>query len=91
MVRTVETYTVVEASVIGLWESYDEFACPLIAGINANTGFGQALRVHHRDKLEKKVRLGFKQIGSFSHDCCLKLLGVLSWDSVPGLCFTPMH
>ena len=76
---------------VSLWERNDEFTCPLVAPINPDTRVCQALRVHQRDKLEEKVRLSLKEVGSFLPDRCLKFLSVVARNTVPSLRLAPVH
>ena len=81
----------VKACVISLWERDYKFPGTLIAGIHPHTLIHQALRTHERDELEEKVWLRLEQVGRLFSNSRLKFLGIISWDSIPRLCFTPVH
>ena len=81
----------VEPSVISLGERNYEFPGTLVAGINPHTLVRQALRTHERDELEEKVRLRLEQVGRLFFNGRLEFLGVISRNSIPRLCFTPVH
>jgi hypothetical protein len=81
----------VKPGVISLRERDYKFPGTLVAGINPHTLVRQALRTHERDELEEKVRLRLEQVGRLFFNGSLKFLGVISRNSIPRFCFTPVH
>jgi hypothetical protein len=81
----------VEPGVISLGERNHKFPGTLVAGINPHALIRQALRAHERDELEEKVWLRLEQVGRFLFNGRLKFLSVIPRNSIPRLCFTPMH
>ena len=76
---------------ISLWERNYKLPCTLVASVDTHALVRQALRAHERDKLEEKVWLGFEQVRRLFLYSRLEFLCVLPWDSIPSLCFTPVH
>ena len=76
---------------ISLGERDHEFPGTLVASIHPYTLVRQALRAHKCDKLKEEVGLRLEQIWRFFLDSRLKFFGVISWNSIPRLCFTPVH
>ena len=56
----VEVEAMVESGVIGLRESEDKLACPLIYRIHVDSGLAKFVRRHQRHKLEKKIWLALE-------------------------------
>ncbi len=81
----------VKARMISLGKRDYELSSTLVASIHPHTLVRQALRAHERDKLEEEVRLRLEQIRRLFLDSRLKFFGVISWNSIPRLCFTPVH
>ena len=76
---------------ISLGKRDHEFPSTLVASIHPYTLVRQALRAHKRDELEEEVWLRLEQIRRLFPDSRLKFFGVISWNSIPCLCFTPVH
>jgi hypothetical protein len=81
----------IEPGVISLGKGNYKLPSTLVAGINPYALVRQALGTHERDKLEKKVWLSLKQVGCLFLNGRLELLGIIPRNSIPRLCFTPVH
>ena len=86
-----KTYPMIEAGMISLGKRNYKLPCTLVASVDPHTLVRQALRTHERDELEEKVRLRFEQVRGLFLNSRLEFLGVIPRDSIPGLCFTPVH
>lgn len=62
---SLETYSVIETTVVGLRKCNHKLIRPLIASHDFDTSVAESTRIHHCNKLEQKSRLLLKKIRRF--------------------------